>query len=343
MPYSTTAGQFLCAANTMRESIVDYARAVEPLQQRLDTALKSGKRTKRVTAGISVTLTDAERVTFDKVKDLLATSATLALPDDSATRVVCSDASDNGWSVIVTQVSDYDAKIPVTAQQHKLLTCLSGTFKGSQLNWTVIEMEAYPIVVACEKLDYLLMRPQQFRLFCDHRNLIHVFAPHVSIKKHIRGKLLRWALKLMPYRYIIEHVDGVANVWADILSRWAGQPTMKVKLKRFTKKRTKKQQAAPRTHSRQALRPLVDEGFVWPSLDEIRTAQPQKQAPVGSVRDSDGVLRVYQRVRIPRASSELTQRMCVIAHCGAQGHRGETAMLTRCATCMRKHEYLVIT
>lgn len=35
MPYPTTAGQlqqFLCAANWMRESIVDYARTVEPLQ-----------------------------------------------------------------------------------------------------------------------------------------------------------------------------------------------------------------------------------------------------------------------------------------------------------------------
>lgn len=77
----------------------------------------------------------------------------------------------------------------------------------------------------------------------------------------------------MPYWYGIEHVDGVSNVWADMLSRWAGQPTTKVKLTRFTKKRAKKQQAAPRTHTRQVLRPLDDEGFVWPSLDEIRSAQ----------------------------------------------------------------------
>ncbi|KAJ8571265.1 hypothetical protein ON010_g5571 [Phytophthora cinnamomi] len=55
---------------------------------------------------------------------------------------------------------------------------------------------------------------------------------------------------------------------------------MKVKLKRFTKKQTKKQQAAPRAHSRQVLRPLDDERFVWRSLAEIRTAQQQKQAPV---------------------------------------------------------------
>eukprot|EP00644_Phytophthora_capsici_P002534 jgi/Phyca11/105382/e_gw1.11.663.1 len=88
MPYPTTAGelqQFLCAANWMRESLVDYARQVEPLQMRLDSALKNGKRTKRVAAGISVTLTEAERGAYDQVKELLATSATLALPDDAAT------------------------------------------------------------------------------------------------------------------------------------------------------------------------------------------------------------------------------------------------------------------
>lgn len=121
------------------------------------------------------------------MKDRLATAATLALPDHDATTCVFSDASDTGFAVIVTQVQDYDPKVAITTQKHQLLTCVSGTFRGSQLNWFVIEKEAYPIVVACEKLDYLLLRARPFRLFCDHRNLIHVFAPHVSIKKHIRG------------------------------------------------------------------------------------------------------------------------------------------------------------
>ncbi|KAG2778011.1 hypothetical protein JG687_00015030 [Phytophthora cactorum] len=37
------------------------------------------------------------------------------------------------------------------------------------------------------QLDYLLLRPQAFRMYCDHRNLIHVFAPHDGVKKHVRG------------------------------------------------------------------------------------------------------------------------------------------------------------
>ncbi|KAE9056174.1 hypothetical protein PF005_g32856 [Phytophthora fragariae] len=52
--------------------------------------------------------------------------------------------------------------------------------------------------------------------------MIHVFAPDEHVKKHIKGKLLRWAMKLMNYTYVIEHIAGPQNVWADMISRWAG-------------------------------------------------------------------------------------------------------------------------
>jgi hypothetical protein len=109
--------------------------------------------------------------------------------------------------------------------------CVSGTFTGSKRNWSVIEKEAYPIICACDQLSYLLLRPQDFRLFCDHRNLIYVFAPGKEVKKHIRGKLLRWAVKLMEYRYHIEHIEGTNNVWADMVSRWAGNHDSDVALR----------------------------------------------------------------------------------------------------------------
>ncbi|KAE8963384.1 hypothetical protein PR002_g29307 [Phytophthora rubi] len=190
MPYPSTAGelqQFICAINWMRESLFDYPRQVSPLQRKLDTALASTRRTKRAAAGISITLNDDERAAFDKVKDMLASAATLAFPDDTATTCLFTDASDVGWAVIVTQVKNYDIKVPVQDQQHQLIECQSGTFAGSQLNWTVIEKEAFPITHACDKLDYLLLRPQGFRIFCDHRNLIHVFAPDEHVKKHVKG------------------------------------------------------------------------------------------------------------------------------------------------------------
>lgn len=306
----------------MRESLVDFARKVAPLQRRLDEALASTRRTRRAAAGIEIKLNEEERQAFDQVKALLATSTTMNFPDDNATTCLFTDASDIGWAAIVTQVKEYDPKRPVTEQQHRLIQCMSGTFTGSQLNWTVIEKEALPIVLACEKMDYLLLRPQPFRMFCDHRNLIHVFAPHESVKKHVKGKLLRWAMKLMNFRYIIEHVPGPDNVWADMISRWAGNHTPVATMKRI---KAVRQQTAP---TKVRLRPLDDEDFVWPTLEELCTVQAQYERPAGSSTAEDGTITLGGRIWVPSEASELIQRLCIVAHCGAQGHRGQKAMIT---------------
>eukprot|EP00644_Phytophthora_capsici_P009200 jgi/Phyca11/102286/e_gw1.6.1108.1 len=137
MSYPSTAGelqQFICAINWMRESLVDYARQVAPLQCKLNDALASTRRTKRVAAGIAIEFNAAEKAAFDHVKDMLATAVTLDFPDDSATTCLGTDASDVGWAVIVTQVKDFNIKVPAQDQQLQLIECLSGTFTGSQLN-----------------------------------------------------------------------------------------------------------------------------------------------------------------------------------------------------------------
>ncbi|KAE9170306.1 hypothetical protein PF002_g30125 [Phytophthora fragariae] len=167
IPYPSTAAelqQFVCAVNWMRESLIDFSRQMLPLQQHLDAALTNTRRTKRAAAGIQIQLDAADKAAFDKVKDMLANAATLDFPDDGATTCLFSDASDSGWAVFVSQVANYNLKVAVTEQQHRLIHCMSGTFSGSQLNWTVLEKEAFPIAIACDKLDYLLLRPQLFQV-----------------------------------------------------------------------------------------------------------------------------------------------------------------------------------
>ena len=46
---------------------------------------------------------------------------------------------------------------------------VSGGFKGSQLNWAVVDKEAFAILSVCRRLSYLLW--DGFDIFCDHRNL----------------------------------------------------------------------------------------------------------------------------------------------------------------------------
>ncbi|OWZ11513.1 LOW QUALITY PROTEIN: hypothetical protein PHMEG_00015453 [Phytophthora megakarya] len=212
MPYPTNAGelqQFLCSTNWMRDSIVAYARLARPLQDAQDQAMPTAsRRTKRVAAGIQVALTEQECEAYDKLRQALADAATLSFPMPDAEMILLTDASDVGRSVIVSQVANWESDADIQDQQHELLICLGGTFPGAQRNWSVIEKEAYPIIMACDKLRYLLLRPHGFRMYCDHRNLIHVFATGHEVKKRVRGKHLRWSMKLMEYRYTIELIDG---------------------------------------------------------------------------------------------------------------------------------------
>ncbi|GMF57946.1 unnamed protein product [Phytophthora fragariaefolia] len=235
-----------------------------------------------------ISLNEEERAAFDQVKELLATSATLDFPDATATTCLFTDASDVGWAAIVTQVDNFDPKLPATQQQHILLQCMSGTFTGSQLNWTVIEKEAFPI-------------------------------------KHVRGKLLRWAIKLMNFLYIVQHVPGSENVWADMISRWAGNHVSTARpavLKVFRNRETSFNHPPV-----SALRPLDDDNFIWPTLTELMDIQSKYSIPADAVRKEDGLIVVDDRIWIPPEADDLILRLCIVAHCGARGHRGHHAMV----------------
>ncbi|KAF1335542.1 hypothetical protein FI667_g1301, partial [Globisporangium splendens] len=205
LPYPPTAAalqQFVCATDWLRDGLVDYARMTEPLQKRLDVALKGRRRTKASAAHVAIELSAEEKQCFEDVKQLLSHSAVLTYPLPESQMCLLSDASDKGWGLVVTQVANWTPTTPIQAQQHELLICMGGTFKGFQLNWTVLEKEMFPIAHACDKLKYLLLRAQGFKIYCDHRNIVHLF--------------------LLGYRYQIEHIDGIHNLWADLISHWGG-------------------------------------------------------------------------------------------------------------------------
>ncbi|GMF19656.1 unnamed protein product [Phytophthora fragariaefolia] len=185
MPPPTTAAelqQFICASNWMWANLVDYARVARPPQERLDSALSGTKKTKRAAAEVKFELTWEELKSFRAVKNLLAHSATLTYPDPSKQLILMSDASDMGWGLVVTQVCQWKPEVPIHQQTHELLICMRGSFTGSALNWSVIEKESFPIIHACERLEYLLLRPQGFKLYCDHRNIVYLFAPRKELK-----------------------------------------------------------------------------------------------------------------------------------------------------------------
>ncbi|POM77452.1 Hypothetical protein PHPALM_5162 [Phytophthora palmivora] len=191
----------------------------------------------------------------------------LAYPDTSKQMIVMSYASDVGWGLVISQVKQWNPDTQIHEQDNELLVCMGGSFSGSALNWSVIEKESFPIVHACERLENLLLRPHGFKLYCDHRNIVYLFAPGKELKKHVRGKLLRWSTKLLEYR-------------------WGGKPLPTARIhsaKRVIRHKRKRSDAGKTigdsSNMVAPLRPLDQDGFVWHTMDEISTLQAQYKVP----------------------------------------------------------------
>lgn len=319
--------RFAFATNWLHDSLPDYARTVAPLHDKLKAEKKRIGRRNRNALQVATSWDSDEKAVYENVLSLVRDSALMAHHDPDAELCVFTDASLFGFGIVVTQVMQWQPGIPVERQNHQLIICKGGTFKHSQLNWTVVEKEAYPIVKACNDLEYLLLRPGGFRLFCDHANLIYIFAPHADLKKHVRDRLQRWEMRLCGLHYRIEHISGDANVWADIVSRWHVRGEEQVLVSAV---QTRGRRNVP-VEDLSVLRPLMDADFVFPTWTDIAAAQSEAGREKARLRvdfsEENGVLLVDERPWIPTGAQDLLARILVVAHYGAQGHRGQEAMI----------------
>jgi RNase H-like domain found in reverse transcriptase len=251
-----------------------FSVLVSPLHQLLEKvyARADGKRTKTSVARIllsEVGWTAEHTEAFASCQTALAQATTLAHPDQAKRAFLYTDASQDFWSSITTQVPPADLDLSRSEQRHEPLAFLSGSFTVAMHRWPIIEKEAFAIIASCDRLDWLLQRSDGFFLFTDHHNLLYVFNPNGhpgSQSAHSAAKLIRWALRLSSYRYAIEHVPGEDNVWSDMFTRWAAPPSIA---------RVSSLMLAP-------IAPSLDESFVWPSPHEIRTLQDAALVDAGA-------------------------------------------------------------
>ena len=115
------------------------------------------------------------------------------------------DASDDGIGAYLYQLID---------SIERPIAFISKSLSGPQLKWSTIQKEAYSIFFSVTTLEYLL-RDRKFRLLTDHRNLTFV-------GDSVNAMVVHWKLALMQYDFDIEHIAGVKNVVADLLSRLVG-------------------------------------------------------------------------------------------------------------------------
>ena len=330
LPPPTNGGdlqQFICAMNWMRASLPGYNVLVAPLLQLLEEIYRLAASRKKIrckTVLLSSVGWNRDHVTcYEKCKTVLQEAITLSHPPEDAVVCLFTDASIDFHGGIATWIPSSSIDLPFAEQPHKPLAFLSGAFTGSQSRWNIVEKEAYAIVHAVSKLDYLLIRPTGFLIFTDHQNLRYIFNPYgenPSIQRHTANKLQRWALILMNFNYKIAHIPGLENVWGDLLSRWGSSTTKICTLFQV-----------PRS-------PILDAEFKWPSLGEIKKNQEDQLKILPSSFLADNSYSLSEngtyvsssgQIWIPDNSTGLQLRLCIIAHMGAAGHRSIQPTMSR--------------
>lgn len=213
--------QFVHATSWMCHSIPEYAERIAPLTlalKKLSAAVGSNtRRALKNKSLVKVWNKDCDEA-FLRIQDRLRQSILLAHYKEECQLTLCTDASETHRSALCTQVPRTDVCKPLAEQRHEPFAFLSGSFNDTEFNWSTVEKEAYAVVTALERLDYLLVG-REVHIHTDHRNLLKIFSPthwRPNVQKHTAGKLVRWAQTLCRYRYMLHHVAGTSNAWADL-------------------------------------------------------------------------------------------------------------------------------
>ena len=192
----------------------------------------------------------------------------------------------------------------------------------------------------------MLLRPEGFMLFTDHKNLVFIFNPlnvNPTLSKHVVNKIERWALSLSAFRYSISHVPGDQNLWADLLSRWGAKDNYE------------KPDYSINALFEAPISPDRDPDFTWPTIEEIINVQQEatkaEKIPEGLSLKSGALVTSTEAIWLPSTAEDLQLRICIIGHCGRGGHRGaettfrniqkhfiwntmKTDIITFCNTCL---------
>ena len=148
---------------------------------------------------------DSHDKSFNELKEKIINPPILKLPKIHEPFIVRTDASDIGLGCVLLQENDKGEKFPVAYASRKLLP--------RERNYSTIERECLAIVWGIEKFHRYLFGTE-FKLETDHKPL-----SYLQTAKVLNPRIMRWALKLQPYRFRIMSIKGEENVGADYLSR----------------------------------------------------------------------------------------------------------------------------
>lgn len=152
---------------------------------------------------------------FMAVKQAMSADLILAHYDPKRPTILETDASDHTISAVLLQETPVGER-PIMYWAKSLDT--------TQRNYSVVDKEALAVVRACKKFSKYLLG-MKFKIRTDQKALIRIFSDEKGLPVTASSRLLRWAVYLSGFDYVIEHVRTDKNK-ADPLSRLrhAGDP-----------------------------------------------------------------------------------------------------------------------
>jgi len=121
----------------------------------------------------------------------------LRLPDFDRVFTLQTDASDIGIGAVLTQPDDSGVKHPVAFASRKLLP--------REKRYSTIERECLAIMWGVSKFQEYLYG-KEFLLETDHQPL-----QYLGNTQYQNGRLMRWALALQPYCFVVRAIHRREN------------------------------------------------------------------------------------------------------------------------------------
>ena len=184
--------KFLGITNFHQRFIINYANYVAPLLELLRKGCRWQWSADKQTA-------------FETLREMFAHSIHLVHPDHQLPYIINSDASSRAIGAILMQHSK-DGNINIVSTASRVLT-------PAEQRYTTCELELLAIVYALSKFRIYIYGSKVI-LNTDNRAL--TFLDRCAITSN---RVARWSLEIQSYDLVINHVKGVDNYLADVLSR----------------------------------------------------------------------------------------------------------------------------